>query len=130
MLAWDGESADAERVGTLMLEAASSVSTGEVTTAVKDARGKVGKIAAGDVIGIVDDEEIEVVGEDVADVTDRLADVLLAKGAETLTLLAGEGSDAEETERIVAAIQQRHPEVSVEWHDGGQPLYPFVMSAE
>ena len=98
--------------------------------AVKDAKGKVGAIKSGQVIGI-SDHEIEVVGDDVGAVAADLADLLLADGAETLTLLAGEefdddGAVASSPTRIGAA----HPDVEVETHRGEQPLYPVIMAAE
>jgi DAK2 domain fusion protein YloV len=128
MLAFDGGE-DLEAVATAMTQAAALVRSGEVTRAVKDAKGKVGNILSGQVIGI-SEHEIEVVGDDVQVVAAQLADLLLAQGAETLTLLAGaEFSDAALSElasRIVAA----HAEVEVETHRGEQPLYPVIMSAE
>ncbi len=75
-----------------MSEAAATVHTGEVTVAVKDAKAKVGDIRAGQVIGILDDDEIVVVGESIDEVAFGLAS-LLAADAETLTLFAGEEYD-------------------------------------
>ncbi len=64
MLAYDGSSEDLDEIASAMTEAAGMVRSGEVTTAVKDAKGKVGAIKSGQVIGI-SDHEIEVVGDDV-----------------------------------------------------------------
>jgi DAK2 domain fusion protein YloV len=111
-----------------MTEAAAAVRTGEVTTAVKDSKGKAGAIKVGQVIGIAD-HEIEVVGEDVADVALRLLDVL-AGGGETLTLLAGADLPDEELAGIVDAVQAAHPQLEVETHRGEQPLYPLIMAVE
>jgi uncharacterized protein len=127
MLAFDAEASLEDNVAA-MTAAAEGVRTGEVTTAVKDSTGKVGKIREGQVIGI-SDHEIEVVGQDIPDVAARLLDII-APGAETLTILGGEQlSDADLaslTERLTAA----HPELEVESHRGGQPLYPVVMAVE
>ena len=128
MLAWGG-SDDLDAVVAEMTQAAESVHTGEVTTAVKDAKGKVGAIKSGQVIGIAD-HEIEVVGEDVAGVAARLADLLLDEGAETLTLLSGEGFADSELAALAERIGTAHPDVDVETHRGEQPLYPVIMAAE
>jgi len=112
-----------------MLAAAEEVLSGEVTTAVKDAKGKVGEIKGGQVIGIAD-HEIEVVGDDVEGVAADLATVLLAGGGETLTLLAGEDMTDEGLERLAARIAEAHPDVEVETHRGEQPLYNVLLSAE
>jgi uncharacterized protein len=111
-----------------MTAAAERVRTGEVTTAVKDSKGKAGPIKAGQVIGI-SDHEIEIVGEDVKDVALRLLDLIAGDG-ETLTLLAGADLDDEVLEQIVAAAEDAHPDLEVEAHSGGQPLYPLIMAVE
>jgi DAK2 domain fusion protein YloV len=111
-----------------MTEAAEAVTTAEITTAIKDSKGKAGAIKAGQVIGIVD-HEIEVVGTDVEDVAARLLETI-ADGAETLTLLAGQDLDDASLERITQALQSSHPELEVEAHRGEQPLYPLIMAVE
>ncbi len=128
MLAFDGDD-DLDAVAAAMTEAASLVRAGEVTRAVKDAKGKVGAIKSGQVIGI-SDHEIEVVGDDVSAVASDLADLLLAAGAETLTLLAGEEFDDAALTELARRIGMAHPEVEIETHRGEQPLYPVIMSAE
>jgi uncharacterized protein len=129
MLAYDGVSEDLEEIASAMLEAAEAVRSGEVTTAVKDAKGKVGRIKSGQVIGI-SDHEIEVVGDDVETVAASLAGLLLTDGAETLTLLAGEEMDDAQLARLAEKIVAEHPDVDLETHRGGQPLYPVLMAAE
>jgi len=111
-----------------MTEAGDAVRTGEITTAVKDSKGKVGKIKSGQLIGIAD-HEIEVVGEDVTDVAVRLLDVI-AGDAETLTLLAGADLSDEELAGIVEMVEAAHPDLEVETHRGEQPLYPLIMAVE
>ena len=128
MLAWDGTD-DLDANAEAMLAAAEEVRSGEITTAVKDAKGKVGAIRGGQVIGI-SDHEIEVVGDDVEGVAERLAALLLSDGAETLTLLAGEDFTDEALGALAARIGAANPEVEVETHRGDQPLYPILMSAE
>ena len=128
LLAWDG-SDDLDRVVEEMTAASQAVSTGEITTAVKDASGKVGRIRAGQVIGI-SDHEIEVVGDDVTQVALALAAVLLTGDKETLTLLAGEGFSDEQLADLATRIRDAHSDIDVETHRGEQPLYPIIMSAE
>jgi hypothetical protein len=111
-----------------MTAAAEAVTTAEITTAIKDSKGKAGSIKAGQIIGIVD-HEIEVVGEDVADVAARLLDII-AKDAETLTLLAGADLDDDALARITESLESAHPELEIEAHRGEQPLYPLIMAAE
>lgn len=119
---------DLEAVTRAMAEAAAEVRTGEVTTAVKDSKGRVGPISKGQIIGIAD-HEIEVVGEDVVDVALKLADVIVSDG-ETMTLLGGSDINDTDLERLAAGIAKAHPELEIEHHRGGQPLYPVIMSVE
>jgi len=128
MLAWDG-SDDLDAVVAAMTGAAEAVRVGEVTTAIKDAKAKAGPIQAGQVIGILD-HEIEVIGDDVADVASHLADKLLGNGQETLTLLSGEGFEDAQLIALASAIGTAHPDIDIETHRGEQPLYPVIMAAE
>lgn len=128
MLAYDGGD-DLDAICSAMTDAAAAVKSGEVTTAVKDAKGKVGDIRIGQVIGI-SEHEIEVVGDDIAEVAARLADLLLADGAETLTLLAGESFDDDSLAALAASIGETHGDIDIETHRGDQPLYPILMAAE
>jgi len=128
MLAYDGGD-DLSAAAEAMSAAADAVRSGEVTTAVKDAKGKVGNIKCGQIIGI-SEHEIEVVGDDVPDVAQRLADLLLSNGAETLTLLAGEDLSDEGLKELAAQIGAAHPQIDIETHRGDQPVYPVLMAAE
>jgi dihydroxyacetone kinase-like predicted kinase len=47
-----------------------------------------------------------------------------------VTLLEGEGSSTEATLAIEAWLADHRPGVEVEIHQGGQPLYPYVIGAE
>jgi len=127
LLAVDPSASIEENVAA-MTEAADAVRTGEITTAIKDSKGKAGAIKAGQIIGIVD-HEIEVIGDDVAEVAGRLLDVI-AEDGEAVTLLAGEDLDDTALEAIAAAIAAAHPDLEIETHRGGQPLYPLIMSIE
>lgn len=127
MLAFDNSSPLADAVAA-MTDAAALVRTGEVTTAIKDTSAAIGRITAGQVIGIAE-HEIVVVGDDLTDVSLRLLDTL-APGAETLTLLAGEELDDDTFAAITERLEAAHPGLDVESHRGGQPLYPLIMAVE
>jgi DAK2 domain fusion protein YloV len=117
-----------EENAAAMTEAAEAVRTGEVTTAIKDSKGKAGRIRKGQVIGI-SDHEIEVVGDVVSDVAQRLLDIIVDDG-ESLTLLAGEDLDDATMQKIADAMAASHPDLEIETHRGEQPLYPLIMSVE
>jgi DAK2 domain fusion protein YloV len=127
LLAADPDASIEDNVAA-MTEAAEAVRTGEITTAIKDSKGKAGAIKAGQIIGIVD-HEIEVIGDDVADVAVRLLDIMAGDG-EAVTLLAGDELDDATLESIAATMTAAHPDLEIETHRGEQPLYPLIMSVE
>ena len=127
LLAYDG-SEDLDTVAETLGAAAAHVRTAEVTTAVKDSKGKVGRIKKDQVIGIID-HEIEAVGSDLAQVTIEVVR-LIADGGETMTVLAGEDLDEDSFASLVERLQTEYPDLEVEGHRGGQPLYPVVVSIE
>jgi uncharacterized protein len=111
-----------------MTDAADHVRFGEVTTAIKDSSAKVGRIKAGQVIGIAD-HEIVAVGADIDAVSEALLDAIAGDGT-TLTLLAGRGLSDDRLADIATRLGARHPALEVETHRGEQPLYPIIMSVE
>ncbi|MGA1593052.1 MAG: DAK2 domain-containing protein [Ilumatobacteraceae bacterium] len=129
LVVYDPESAADENAAE-MVEAIASVTTGEVTRAVRASRSDVGEIAEGDWIGITRGEGIASVAPDVVGATLALLDRLLADGAELLTVITGADATTAVTAEIEGHIAAVHPEVQVEVHRGGQPLYPYLFGAE
>ena len=130
MFAVDPEGGIEENVAA-MTEAIAGVRGGEVTTAVRDSQAADGTpIHDGDVMGIQDDS-IEVVGSDVAQVTlELIAKMQDEEEGDSLTILAGQDMDDEAFEALVAAIEQAQPDLEVDPHRGEQPLYPVIFSIE
>ena len=112
-----------------MAESARRVVAGEVTRAVRDAAGPAGPIHAGDWMGLSRDG-VEVVGETVAEATCGLLGKLLHDDHELVTLIEGDGAGAGEVRRVTEWLAEHRPDVAVEVHHGGQPLYPFLISIE
>jgi DAK2 domain fusion protein YloV len=129
LLEYDPEG-DAEANAARMLESASRVVAGEVTRAVRASSCDAGPIAEGDYLGL-SRRGIEVVATDLADAANRLLDQLIdADHHEIVTIIVGEGAGAGDTRRITEWIDEHHPGVGTEIHQGGQPLYPYLFSIE
>jgi uncharacterized protein len=128
LLEYDPEAGAPENAAA-MAESARRVVAGEVTRAVRDATGPAGPIHSGDWMGLSRDG-VEVVGESVAEATCGLLGKLLHDDHELVTLIEGEGSGAGETRRVTEWLAEHRPDVAVEVHHGGQPLYPFLISIE
>jgi dihydroxyacetone kinase-like predicted kinase len=112
-----------------MANGAESVAAGEVTVAVRDSSSDAGPIKAGDYLGIARDG-IQVVAPGVADALTGLLDILVADRHELVTLIEGDGSAAADTRRVTEWLGEHHPDVAVEVHHGGQPLYPYLVGVE
>ena len=112
-----------------MAEAAAHVVAGEVTRAVRASVCDAGPIGEGDWLGIARDG-IKVVNASLPEAATGLLDVLLEEDHEIVTLIEGEGAGAADTRRITEWMSEQHPEVAVEVHHGGQPLYPYLVGIE
>ncbi len=112
-----------------MTDAASRIVAGEVTRAVRAADSPVGAISAGDFIGL-SRAGVESVAATLGEATCKLIDRLVGPGHEIVTMIEGEGSSVAERRKVTEWIRAEHPELSIERHSGGQPLYPFLLSVE
>jgi hypothetical protein len=114
---------------TSMAAAADAVVAGEVTVAVRDSDSDVGDIAEGDHLGLTGGK-VRVVANTSFDATTGLLETLIADEHEIVTIIAGEDADEATTAAVVAWLSDEHPDVDVEVHDGGQPLYPYYLGVE
>jgi DAK2 domain fusion protein YloV len=119
--------ASAEENASAMLEELESASTGEITVASRDATLDGVDIRRGAYLGFVDDVAVAS-GPDLDVVVHQVVDRVLAGGQAFLTILTGE--DAPPLDGLVAALEQRHPDLEVEIHEGGQPHYPLLVVAQ
>lgn len=110
-----------------MLEALESVATGEVTVASREAELDGVRVRRGDWLGLADGSAVAS-GDDFDRVAESVVEKLLDEGQELLTLLTG--SEEPPLEGLLAALEQRHPGVEIQVHNGGQPHYPLLLSAE
>ena len=55
---------------------------------------------------------------------------LLDESHELVTLIEGEGARVADTRRIEEWLSEEYPDVALEVHHGGQPLYPYLLGIE
>ena len=128
LLAYDPD-ADVDVNVEEMSEAAGNVVAGEVTRAVRASTCDVGPIAQGDWLGIGRDG-IRAIDRTLAGATILLLDELVTEEHEIVTLIEGEGAGAADTRRVTEWLAEHRPDVQVETHHGGQPLYPYLIGIE
>ena len=129
LIVYDPE-AQADENAAAMTHAIDSVATGEVTQAVRDSNSEAGPIAAGDWIGIVRGDGIVAVGPSAGEASVALLDHLMTADRELVTIITGSGADTSTSAEIGRWLDERHPDVQVEVHAGGQPLYPYLFGVE
>ena len=122
--------ADAAVNAEAMTGAAEAVATGEITQAVRDTNTDVGPVKNGDWIGLVRGDGVVAVGGTVVAATTQLLDTLITPGRELLTMITGDLATSRQIEEVIAYLSENHPDVEVEVHAGGQPLYPFLFGVE
>ena len=129
LVSYDPE-ADVDSNCEAMSDSAKSVVTGEVTQAVRDTNTDAGPVANGDWIGLVRGDGVVAIGNTMVLAATQLLDQLLSCNGELLTVITGNLATARSTEEIIAYMADKHPDVEVEVHPGGQPLYPFLFGVE
>jgi DAK2 domain fusion protein YloV len=128
MVAFDVAS-DAVGNARLMQDAIAEVHSAEVTRAVRDSELDGVAVRKDQAMAIVDGRLVTA----AAEIEDAFAGVLAAfagAGAEYITVLTalnGSGVTREQLEKLATDLA---PEAEVVFHEGGQPLYPILASAE
>jgi len=87
------------------------------------------EIKAGDYMGI-GDKTILSVGGDIADVTFELLESLMDEDSELVSLYYGQETSEEDADALADRVMEAYPDVDVEVHPGGQPIYYYVLSVE
>ena len=121
--------ADAQANEEAMLEAITTVKTGQVTYAVRDTRIDDKEIHEGDIMGI-GDSGIIAVGKEIEATTKEMLEILVDEDAELISLYYGEDVNEEDAERFAAEIEELYPDVDVDAQFGGQPIYYYVLAVE
>lgn len=104
------------------------VKTLEITQAVKDSKVNGMEIKEGDYIGLCDGDII-VTAEEIEETVISLLDKT-NEAEELVTIYYGEQITKEEAERLKEKMQEKYDFDEIEAYEGGQPLYPYIISLE
>lgn len=112
-----------------MIEEMNRVKSGQVTYAIRDTVIDGMDIKQGNIMGI-GDKTILSVGDDVRNTTIELVKNLVDDESELISLYYGEEITDEEANEISDELMQLYPDMDVEVHYGGQPIYYYLLSVE
>ena len=121
--------ADAQTNLEAMIEGIGNVKTGQVTYAVRDTHIDDKEIHEGDIMGI-GDSGILAVGQSVEETTKEMLAQLVDEDTELISLYYGQDVQEESAENFAQEIEDLYPDVDVDVHSGGQPIYYYVLSVE
>ncbi len=121
--------ADAAVNEAAMLEEIKNVKTGQVTYAVRDTRIDDKEIHEGDIMGI-GDSGILSVGSEIKDTAIDMLKELVDEDSELISVYYGEEVDEDAAQSLVEKIEELYPDVDVDVHFGGQPIYYYVLAVE
>ena len=112
-----------------MEEGIKNVKTGQVTYAVRDTHIDDKTIHEGDIMGI-GDQGILSVGQSVEETTKEMLEAMVDEDTELISMYYGQDVLAEDAEKFAEAVAELYPDVDVDLHSGGQPIYYYVVSVE
>ncbi|MGG1480277.1 DAK2 domain-containing protein [Bacillus smithii] len=118
-----------EKNQAAMAEAMAHVKTGQITYAVRDTAIDGISIAKNDFMGILDGK-IVTTSKDKMEAAIHLIENMVEEDSEIITIFYGEDVSKEETEELVAFIEEKYEDLEIEVHNGKQPLYSFIISIE
>ena len=121
--------ADAQTNLEAMIEGIGNVKTGQVTYAARDTHIDDKEIHEGDIMGI-GDSGILAVGQSVEETTKEMLAQLVDEDTELISLYYGQDVQEESAENFAQEIEDLYPDVDVDVHSGGQPIYYYVLSVE
>ena len=113
-----------------MNEAITAIKTVEITEAARSTQLHGLKIKKGQLIAIIDDEDLVSAGNDLDEVLFTALDKAGISSAEVVTVYYGADIETAQAEQILNGIRQKYGNKQVEMVSGGQPNYPYVVSLE
>lgn len=123
------QEASVEDNKTNVLSAINTVTSGSVTYAVRATSIDGFKLKEGDFIGL-NEKHIIAKNTNLQDVTISTVEKLMKEDASTLTLFYGSEVKEDDASTLQEKLAEKYPDIEVSYHNGGQPLYYYLISIE
>lgn len=112
-----------------MADSVNNVKSGSLTYAVRDTKIDGVEIKKGAFMGLIEDKIVSSKSDQLTTVTELLNE-MLAEDSEILTVIIGQDAEQTVTDNMINWIEEQYPDVEVEVHEGGQPIYQYFFSVE
>ena len=112
-----------------MMEEMEHIKTGQITYAVRSTQIDGMEIHQGDIMGL-GDQGMLAVGSSIEKTAIDTLKAMVDEESELISIYYGSDVKAEEAQRVFAKAQKTCPGCEVELHNGGQPIYYYLMSVE
>lgn len=121
--------AELDAVASQMAAEADAVTSGELTRAVRTVTIDGMRVEEGSWIGLVDGV-LATVDPDQVEALLALLGAVVTDDAEIVTVITGEGATIPGQAAVETWVAARGSGLAVEFVDGGQPLYPYLLAVE
>ncbi|HHW9637120.1 TPA: fatty acid kinase catalytic subunit FakA [Staphylococcus aureus] len=112
-----------------MADSVNNVKSGSLTYAVRDTKIDGVEIKKDAFMGLIEDKIVSSHSDQLTTVTELLNE-MLAEDSELLTVIIGQDAEQAVTDNMINWIEEQYPDVEVEVHEGGQPIYQYFFSVE
>ncbi|HCX8448873.1 fatty acid kinase catalytic subunit FakA, partial [Staphylococcus aureus] len=107
-----------------MADSVNNVKSGSLTYAVRDTKIDGVEIKKDAFMGLIEDKIVSSQSDQLTTVTELLNE-MLAEDSEILTVIIGQDAEQAVTDNMINWIEEQYPDVEVEVHEGGQPIYQY-----
>ncbi len=112
-----------------MVQMLDTVVSGSITHAIRDSSIEGINIKKDDFLGMVDGK-IVVSEADMLTSAKETLKQMVTEDAEIITIIIGEDGSQKDAKKLEEAVLAVDSELEVEIHEGNQPVYPYLFSAE
>ena len=112
-----------------MVEALSTVKSGQVTYAVRNTVINDVEVKEGNIIGLGEGKLLSA-GDNIDEITTNLIESLVDEDSAIITLFYGEDIKEEQAEALRESLEEKFEDIDIELYYGGQPIYYYLVSVE
>jgi len=112
-----------------MTESSQTVISGQITYSIRDTEIDGVSIKKDDYMGLVNGKIILSEANIESSLSSTL-EYIINEDMELITIIVGEDGDTELAEKVAEEIEAKYPDVEIEFVQGDQPVYHYILSAE